>query len=100
ERIKARGERATPALVEKELARLERGRAALDALEAIRAAGGTAVWHQLDLRDGAAVHRAIDRVRAEHGRVDLLLHAGGLEISRKLPGKTPEEYDLVFDVKA
>ncbi|HYU32318.1 MAG TPA: SDR family NAD(P)-dependent oxidoreductase [Thermoanaerobaculia bacterium] len=100
ERIKARGERATPALVEKELARLERGRAALDALSAIQAAGGRAVWHRLDLRDGEAVRQAIDLARGENGRIDVLIHAGGLEISRRLADKTPAEYDLVFDVKA
>ena len=30
----------------------------------------------------------------------MLLHAGGLEISRFLPDKSPAEFDLVFDVKA
>ena len=45
ERMKARGERATPALVERELAALERAQAALDALRAVRAAGGTAQYH-------------------------------------------------------
>ncbi|HSF43078.1 MAG TPA: SDR family NAD(P)-dependent oxidoreductase, partial [Thermoanaerobaculia bacterium] len=100
ERIKARGERATPALVEKELARIERARAAVDALRAIRAAGGEAVYHRADLRDGAAVAAAIGKVRETKGRVDVLLHAAGLEISRLLPDKPAEEYDLVFDVKA
>jgi NAD(P)-dependent dehydrogenase (short-subunit alcohol dehydrogenase family) len=100
ERLKARGERATPALVEKELARLERAQAALTAIAAIRAAGGEAVYHQLDLRDAAAVSRAVDEVRRRHGRVDVLLHAAGLEISRLLPDKRSEEFDLVFGVKA
>jgi hypothetical protein len=100
ERIKARGERATPALVEKDLARLERSQAALAAIQAVQAAGGTARWHRLDLRDGEAVARAIDAVRRENGRIDVLLHAAGLEISRLLPDKKPEEFDLVFDVKA
>ncbi|HKV12191.1 MAG TPA: SDR family NAD(P)-dependent oxidoreductase [Thermoanaerobaculia bacterium] len=100
ERIKARGERATPALVEKELARIERARAAMDAIRAIRAAGGEAVYHRVDLRDGAAVAGAIRKVRETAGRIDVLLHAAGLEISRLLPDKKQEEYDLVFDVKA
>ena len=39
-RIQARGERATPALVEKELAALERAHAANSAIDAVRAAGG------------------------------------------------------------
>ncbi len=100
ERIKARGERATPALVEKELAKLERSQAALAAVQAVEAAGGAAFWHRLDLRDGAAVEAAIADVRQKHGRIDVLLHAAGLEISRFLRDKKQEEYDLVFDVKA
>ena len=33
------------------------------------------------------------------GRVDVLMHAPGLEISHFLPDKPQREYDLVFDVK-
>jgi NAD(P)-dependent dehydrogenase (short-subunit alcohol dehydrogenase family) len=100
ERITARGERATPVLVERELARIERARAALDALEAVRAAGGTAHWHQADLTDPDAVARAVQAIRAGTERVDVLLHGAGLEISHNLPDKPQREFDLVFDVKA
>jgi acyl transferase domain-containing protein len=99
ERLQAQGERATPARIEKELARLERADAALQGIQAIQKAGGRATWHRLDLRDAAAVGAALDRVRQENGKVDVLIHAGGLEISRHLPDKSPEEFDLVFDVK-
>ncbi|MFN8642281.1 MAG: SDR family NAD(P)-dependent oxidoreductase [Candidatus Binatia bacterium] len=100
ERLKARGERATPAMVEKELAGLERQHAALSAIQAVERAGGTAYYHRVDLRDAAAVEAAVGDLRARSGRVDVLLHAGGLEISRLLPDKQPNEFDLVFDVKA
>ena len=43
---------------------------------------------------------AVAAIRAASERVDVLLHAGGLEISRLLPDKSPAEFDLVFDVKA
>jgi NAD(P)-dependent dehydrogenase (short-subunit alcohol dehydrogenase family) len=99
ERIKQAGERPTPKLVERELARIERARAARDALAAIRAAGGTARWHQCDLTDADAVENALAEVR-DGGRVDVLMHCAGLEISHFLPDKPQREYDLVFDVKA
>jgi hypothetical protein len=51
-RIQARGERATPAMVEKELASLERSVAAKAAIDAVRAAGGTATWFSVNLTDG------------------------------------------------
>ncbi|MCK6547439.1 SDR family NAD(P)-dependent oxidoreductase, partial [Myxococcota bacterium] len=100
ERLKAKGEKATPAIIEKRLGQLERSAAALAAIRGIEAAGGKARWFAGDLRDPAAVGRAIDAVRAEHGKIDVLLHAGGLEISRFITDKEPAEFDLVFDVKA
>jgi hypothetical protein len=39
-------------------------------------------------------------VRERSGKVDVLLHGAGLEISHFLPDKQPGEFDLVFDVKA
>jgi len=100
ERLKAQGERATPARIEKELAGLERQHAALAAIEAVRRAGGEAHYHRVDLEDAEAVAGAIGAVREKHGRVDVLIHAAGLEISHFLPDKEPGEYDLVFDVKS
>jgi len=99
ERLKARGERATPALVERELMGLERGAAALAAIQAIEGAGGRVHYYSVDLRDGAAVAQACGQVRERSARVDLLLHGAGLEISRLLSDKEPREFDLVFDVK-
>ncbi|MCK2215894.1 SDR family NAD(P)-dependent oxidoreductase [Actinomadura sp. ATCC 31491] len=99
-RLKQRGERPTPVLIERELAHYERLQAAQAAIEAVRNAGGTARYHCVDLTDPDAVARVVDAVRAENGRVDVLLHAAGLEISRSLADKQPKEFDLVLDVKA
>ncbi len=100
ERIAARGDRPTPVLIDRELARTERSLAALQAIRAVREAGGEARWHQVDLTDPEAVARELESVRESHPRVDVLVHAAGLEISRLLPDKPQSEYDLVFDVKA
>jgi len=100
DRIKARGERATPALVERELAALERAHAALAALQAVQAAGGVARYYSVDLMDADAVGSAIADVREHSGHIDALIHAAGLEISRFLPDKDAREFDLVFDVKS
>jgi NAD(P)-dependent dehydrogenase (short-subunit alcohol dehydrogenase family) len=98
--IQARGERATPALVEKELAVLERAQAALSAIQAVQAAGGTAYYFSVNLADAAGVAKVIEQVRQRSGRIDVLLHAAGLERSHFLPDKDQREFDLVFDVKA
>ena len=100
ERLKARGIRATPAMVEKEMAALERSHTALTAIDAIRRAGGTVHYYQVDLRDGAAVAEVMRKIADRSGRIDVLVHAAGLEVSHLLADKKPGEFDLVFDVKA
>jgi acyl transferase domain-containing protein/NAD(P)-dependent dehydrogenase (short-subunit alcohol dehydrogenase family)/acyl carrier protein len=98
-RIQARGERATPALVEKELTALERAQAALNAINAVRDAGGTAHYFSVNLTDAEGVSRVIEEIRQQSGRIDVLLHAAGMERSHFLPDKDPREFDLIFDVK-
>jgi NAD(P)-dependent dehydrogenase (short-subunit alcohol dehydrogenase family) len=99
-RIQARGERATPALVERELAALERAQAAHSAIDAVRAAGGTPYYFSVNLADAEAVAKVVKEVRERSGRIDVLLHAAGIERSRSLMEKDPREFDLVFDVKS
>jgi len=99
-RFKAAGKRVTPAMIEKELASLERARAAQSAIDAVKASGGTAHYFSVNLTDAEAVRAVIDKVREQHGRLDVLLHAAGLERSHFLPDKDATEFDLVFDVKA
>jgi acyl transferase domain-containing protein/acyl carrier protein/NAD(P)-dependent dehydrogenase (short-subunit alcohol dehydrogenase family) len=99
-RIQARGERATPALVEKELAALERAQAAQSAIDAVRAAGGTPHYFSVNLTDADAVAKVINQVKQRSGRIDVLLHAAGMERSHFLPDKDPREFDLIFDVKS
>ncbi|MBN1335478.1 MAG: SDR family oxidoreductase, partial [Deltaproteobacteria bacterium] len=98
--LKATGDRPKPRDVDRRLMAVEREEAALSAVEAVEAAGGRATWHgNVDLRDAAAVGGVLDAVRQAHGRVDVMVHAAGLEVSRRLEDKDPAEFDLVFDVK-
>ncbi|MBW7886013.1 MAG: SDR family NAD(P)-dependent oxidoreductase, partial [Caldilineaceae bacterium] len=96
---RARGVRPTPAAIDKQILGIERSEAALRAIESVEAAGGTAHYFSLDLRDGAAVTRVVEEIRSHHGKIDVLLHAGGLLIDKVLPDKEPHQFDLVFDVK-
>jgi len=100
ERLKSGGKRVTPVMVGKEIAALERSRAALDAIRAVTDAGGVAHYHSLNLLDSESVATVCKDIAERYGRVDVLLHAAGLEISHGLPDKKPEEFNLVFDVKS
>jgi NAD(P)-dependent dehydrogenase (short-subunit alcohol dehydrogenase family) len=97
--LKAAGEKPTPVKVDRQLFAIERSEAALRAIEAVTAAGGEAFYHSVNLLDARAIADVIADVRERFGRIDVLLHAGGLEISRSLIDKEPKEFDLVFDVK-
>src|ERR1035438_8159757 len=82
-RIQTRGERATPALVEKELAALERAKAARDAIDAVSAAGGVAHYYSVNLTNGEAVAQIGAEARQRSGRIDVLLHAAGIDRSHR-----------------
>ena len=99
-RIKVQGKRPTPAMIERELAALERAHAAQTAIDAVKAAGGTPHYFSVNLTDVEAVAKIVEQVRQRSGRIDVLLHAAGLERSHFLPDKDAKEFDLVFDVKA
>ncbi len=100
EQARAAGERLTPVQVEKRLSAIEREEAALRAIETVEAVGGTAHYRSLNLLDGPAVTAVVEEIRQQYGRIDVLIHAGGLEISRTLPDKDAAQFELVFDVKA
>ena len=100
ERLAAAGTRPTPVLIERELARYERLHSALIAIRAVREAGGEACYHAVDLTDGGAVADVMSAIRERHGRIDVLVHAAGIDVSHAIADKPAREYDLVFDVKA
>ncbi|MFI5120521.1 MAG: SDR family NAD(P)-dependent oxidoreductase [Thermoanaerobaculia bacterium] len=100
EERRAQGEKPTPVAIEKQILGIEREEAAFRAIEAVEAASGTAVYRSVNLLDPNALEAVVEEIRRRHGRIDVLVHAGGVEISRKLSDKEPGEFDLVFDIKA
>ncbi len=98
-RMRRRGERPTPVLIERELARFERMQAAAAAVQAVEQAGGTAHYNSVDLTDADAVAKVLSQIQDTSGRVDVLLHGAGIEVSHALPDKEPREFDLVLAVK-
>ncbi len=100
EEARARGEKPTPVMIDKQIMGIERSESALRAMETVEAAGGRALWRSANLLDGPALTSIVNEVKASFGHIDVLVHAGGIEISRKLPEKDAREFELVFDIKA
>lgn len=67
-------------------------------VERIRAGGGTATAHALDVTDLDDVRRFVDAARAEFGRVDVLVNnAGVMPLSPLAAGKV-DEWNRMIDV--
>ncbi|MDT1060892.1 SDR family oxidoreductase [Paracoccus sp. CPCC 101403] len=60
----------------------------------IRAAGGQAEAHALDMRDDAAIESRIADVAGRHGRLDVVHSHAGIQIAGKLEEVTAEQMDL------
>ena len=97
---KSAGEKVTPAQIDKQIMTVERNEAALRAIESVEAAGGKAYYRSVNLLDGPALAAIVEEMRAMFGRIDVLVHAGGIEISRSLPDKDLNQFSLVYDIKA
>ena len=97
---KASTERVTPVMVERELQRIERESVTLDAIRTVEQAGAKAYYHSCDVTNTQAVADVVRAIVAQHGGIDVIVHAAGLERSRPLDVKDEKEFNLVFDVKA
>lgn len=98
--MRAAGKKPLPPMIEKQLSAVERLDAALQAIEAVEKVGGTAVYRSVNLLDHDALVAIVAEIRQEYGRIDVLIHAGGIEISKGLDGKDAAQFDLVYDIKA
>jgi NAD(P)-dependent dehydrogenase (short-subunit alcohol dehydrogenase family)/acyl carrier protein len=99
-RLTEAGDRATPSRVDAKLAALERAAATLETLAQVEQLGGRAVYLRCDVTDPQAVDAAVRQVLDAEGRVDVLVHAAGVDHSRKLENKPTEEFRQVVAVKA
>ncbi len=99
ERLTAQGEKATPALIEQQLAALERADAALKTIDRLTQLGSQVSYLACDVTQPEAVDHAVARVVQLAGKVDILIHAAGQERSRKLDSKPEAEFRQVFSVK-
>ena len=99
-RQKESGERVTPAIVERKLAALERAAVCLETMRAVEAAGGKARYLSCDVLDARSVQEAVQAVLQAEGKVDVLIHAAGVEHSHRLENKPLEEFTNTIAVKA
>ncbi|MBI4928012.1 MAG: SDR family NAD(P)-dependent oxidoreductase, partial [Anaerolineae bacterium] len=99
-RLKEKGEKATPAAVDQKIAALERAAATMETIAAGRKAGAEVNYVICDVTRMEDCAQTIQTIVEKSGRVDVLVHAAGLERSRKVETKPDEEFIQTVAVKA
>lgn len=64
----------------------------------IRADGGRASVHRLDVTDADGVRDVVDRVVEEHGRIDVIVNNAGVMPLPRLDALLVDEWNQMFDV--
>jgi NAD(P)-dependent dehydrogenase (short-subunit alcohol dehydrogenase family) len=81
------------------VALLARGRVGLEAAcEEVRAAGGTAMYVEVDMSDAAAVDVAAERVESELGEIDVWVNVAFTSVFARFVDIEPDEFRRVTDV--
>ncbi|TNE86849.1 MAG: SDR family NAD(P)-dependent oxidoreductase [Deltaproteobacteria bacterium] len=89
----------SPAEIEKQAQRLLAAREMRRTFDAIRATGAKLVYVAADVRDRDAMQALVDRIVAEHGRIDAVVHGAGVLEDKLLRDKTEESFRRVVDTK-
>ncbi|WP_433933665.1 SDR family NAD(P)-dependent oxidoreductase [Sorangium cellulosum] len=95
----AAGQKATPAEIGRQVARILANREVRATLDAIRAAGGEALYVSADVNDARAVAAALGDVRRAFGPVTAVVHGAGVLADKLVAEKTVEQFDRVFNTK-
>jgi len=98
--LKGKGERATPAKVEKRLKPLRKAEEARQTVERLRELGSEVHFVAADMRDESSVVAALEEARAKFGFIDGVVHGAGIEESRQLPDKSVADFKRIFEAKA
>jgi NAD(P)-dependent dehydrogenase (short-subunit alcohol dehydrogenase family)/acyl carrier protein len=89
----------SPARVEAAYRRLLKDRDMRAKLAAMKQAGATVDYRQVDVRDAKAFAQVIEEVYGAYGRLNGVIHGAGVIEDKLIEDKTPESFDRVFDTK-
>jgi acyl transferase domain-containing protein/NAD(P)-dependent dehydrogenase (short-subunit alcohol dehydrogenase family) len=90
---------ARPSEVEARFRRILANREIARTLEKLAAAGASARYHSVDIRDAAAVAGILAGARSRYGPIRGLIHAAGVLEDRLLLDGRAQQFDRVFDTK-
>jgi malonyl CoA-acyl carrier protein transacylase/NAD(P)-dependent dehydrogenase (short-subunit alcohol dehydrogenase family) len=97
--LATRGDLANPRAIEAAVLSILAAREVRSTFAELTRLGVRARYHALDVRDDEAFGELVERLYAEHGRIDGFIHGAGVVEDRLLEQKTAESFSRVFDTK-
>jgi NAD(P)-dependent dehydrogenase (short-subunit alcohol dehydrogenase family) len=97
--LKARGEKPTPAAVQKMSRNVLSSREIAGTLETIRANGGIAEYVSVDITDADGVKQALREAEAKLGKITGVIHGAGNLADKLIENKTPDDFEWVYTAK-
>ncbi|HAF96652.1 MAG TPA: hypothetical protein DCG50_11495 [Elusimicrobia bacterium] len=98
--LKKKMDKPTPAILEKEFTRIKDSALLYKSITELKAAGSKVTYCKCDLNDSDAFDAVMEKIKADFGRIDGVVHFAGLERSKMVADKTFEEFLMIFNTKA
>ncbi len=89
----------TPAEIGAEARRILAAREVRSTREALERAGSRVRYVPVDVRDGAALHAALEEVRRDWGAITGIVHGAGVLADKLIADKSDEQFDQVLATK-
>ncbi|NHK31684.1 MAG: acyltransferase domain-containing protein [Asgard group archaeon] len=98
--LKQKNERVTPVLIEKEWAKITKAVDIKKATKYLTELGCIVKYYTADVVNSELMKSTIEQIKADFEQdITGIIHGAGLEISKLVADKKPEEFDLVYNVK-
>ncbi|MBK5112324.1 MAG: SDR family NAD(P)-dependent oxidoreductase [Candidatus Heimdallarchaeota archaeon] len=99
--LKQNNERVTPVLIEKEWFKISKAIDIEKAKEELASLGSTVKYYSTNVINSEQMKSTLKQIKSDFDQDIIgIIHGAGLEISRLIKDKKPEEFDLVYNVKA
>ncbi|MDZ8241354.1 MAG: SDR family NAD(P)-dependent oxidoreductase [Nostoc sp. ChiQUE01a] len=95
----ARGEKPTPAMVQKKFNAISSSREIAATLQAIEQAGGQAEYLSVDVTDAIAVSEKVASVVERFGTVTGIIHGAGNLADKRIEKKSIQDFETVYTAK-
>lgn len=97
--LKARGEKPTPAAVQKMSRDVLSSQEIRETLETIQANGGEAIYVSVDVTNTALIKQAITEATSKLGAISGLIHGAGNLADKLIENKTQKDFETVYAAK-